>query len=113
MNKTKRTPFSFCQSKERVLSEPLRKKIRAAFHKKLRQFESCKPIFWVIDCKEWEYDITEVKRAFYGDAICTNKTVLELYNDPCLDPVSSLPTLMYTPKMGLFFLNEAECLRVD
>jgi len=105
MSKTKRTPFSYCQSRGKVLSEDLRKKIRGKFHDKVSQFESRKPIFWVIDCEEWGYDITDFKKAFYGDKICTRKTILELFNEHYFDPECS-----FLDNKGIFTLDKTECL---
>jgi len=106
IDQSKRTLFSFCRSKGKVNAEHIRRIIRDAFNRKVEQFKSRNPLYWVIDCNEkWEYDITDFKRAFYGDSICTDKTVLELSNEHFLDPKA---TPNQPDKTGLFFQENAE-----
>jgi hypothetical protein len=127
-SQSKRTALVISQCAKEISSEPIRKKIFQAFYKKLSQLESCKPnpIFLVIDCKKWQYDDIDLRRAVYG-IIQYDKTVgmtmlgfsditkraatnWELYNDSRLVPEGLVPTLLYPDKKGLFFLNDASCL---
>jgi hypothetical protein len=119
--KTKRTALITFQRPVLIPLEPIRKKVFMEFYDKLIQFESCKPIFWVIDCLRWKYDNDFFKAILYGD-VTTDMTVgrmlygfseitekaarnLELFNNTDL-----VPTLTYPKKNGLFFLNDAGCL---
>jgi hypothetical protein len=119
--KSKRTALITLHRGVRVPMEPIRKKVFMEFYDKLIQFESYKPIFWVIDCQRWKYDVDDFKRIFYGKIIF-DRTVgqrlfgfseiiekaaedSELFNDTNL-----VPTLTYPMKDGLFFLKESECL---
>jgi hypothetical protein len=119
--KTKRTALITFQRPVSIPLEPIRKKVFMEFYDKLIQFESCKPIFWVVDCLRWKYGHDDFKSIFYGTTTrdltvglkmyglsdITGKAVAnwELFNDTDL-----VPTLTYPMKNGLFFLNEAECL---
>lgn len=119
--KTKRTALITFQRPVLIPLEPIRKKIFMEFYDKLIQFESCKPIFWVIDCFRWKYSRDDFKAVLYG-AVTRDLTVgrmlygfsdiiekaarnLELFNETDL-----VPTLTYPMKNGLFFLNDAGCL---
>jgi hypothetical protein len=119
--KTKRTALITFQRPVLIPLEPIRKKVFMEFYDKLIQFESCKPIFWVIDCLRWKYNNDTFKAILYGN-VTTDMTVgrmlfglsditekaarnMELFNDTDL-----VPTLRYPKKNGLFFLNDAGCL---
>jgi hypothetical protein len=99
------TPFSFLQPKSKVMPEPIRRQIREIFYTKKSQFQACSPVFWVIDCQKWEYDITDYKTAFYGNSIRAEKTILELLTDPSLDGLSTKPD-----ETGLFYEADAKHL---
>ncbi|MCW4005537.1 MAG: hypothetical protein NWF04_02910 [Candidatus Bathyarchaeota archaeon] len=102
---TESTPLSFCQLKSNVVSEQIRRKIRSVFDKKNKQFKAYSPVFCVIDCEKWEYDITDYKRALYGNSIAARKTIFELYTDSGLENLSINPD-----KTGIFYENEAKYL---
>ena len=118
---SKRTALITVQIASHITFEPIRKKLFMEFYDKLTQFESCQPIFWVVDCQRWKYDHDDIKRTVYG-TIQNDMTVgnsmygfagimkiacdnLELFNGTNL-----VPTLTFPLKDGLFFLHEASCL---
>jgi hypothetical protein len=118
---SKRTALITVQRASHITFEPIRRKIFMDFYSKLTQFESCKPVFWVIDCQRWKYDRDDIARAVYG-TIQRDMTVgnamhgfsnimkrasenLGLFNGTNL-----IPALTYPLRDGLFFLHEASCL---
>jgi hypothetical protein len=101
--------------------EPIRKKVFRDFYDKLSQFESCNPIFWVIDCQRWKYSIDDFKTIVYGETITDLTVGLRIYglsditeraarNLELFNGTGLIPTLTYPKKNGLFFLKEAKCL---
>ena len=118
--KTKRTSVITLHHAEHITFEPIRKKVFMDFYDKLTQFEAYAPIFWVIDCGRWKYDLYDFKRIIYS-TITSDATIakflpglsnliptvanIELFNGTDL-----IPTLTYPLKDGLFFLKESACL---
>jgi hypothetical protein len=91
------------------------------FYAKVTQFESCKPIFWVVDCLRWKYGYDDFKAIFYGNTTRDKTVGLKLYglsditakaatNWELFNGTDLVPELTYPQKNGLFFLNDAGCL---
>jgi hypothetical protein len=119
--KTKRTALITFQRPILIPLEPIRKKVFMEFYDKLIQFESCKPIFWVVDCLRWKYGHDDFKSIFYGTTTTDMTVGLKVYglsditakaaeNWELFNDTGLVPTLTYPAKNGLFFLNDAECL---
>jgi hypothetical protein len=119
--KTKRTALITFQRPVLIPLEPIRKKVFMEFYDKLIQFESCKPIFWVVDCLRWKYGHDNFKAIFYGTSTTDMTVGLKLYglsditakaaaNIELFNHTGLIPTLTYPDKNGLFFLHDAGCL---
>ena len=118
---SKRTALITVQRASHITFEPIRKKIFMDFYNKLTQFESCKPVFWVVDCQRWKYDRDDITRAVYG-TIQRDMTVgnaMHGFSDimkrasenlGLFDGTDLVPALTFPLRDGLFFLHEASCL---
>lgn len=105
--------------------EPLRKKVFKDFWDKMHQFLSEQFVFWVIDVKRWQYGIDDIdfKRVVYGTTVEDLAIVSRLFvgfddiyrafakNGELFNDTGLVPRFTYPLKDGLFFLNEAKCLR--
>jgi hypothetical protein len=91
------------------------------FYDKLNQFESCNPIFWVVNCQRWKYSDDDFKLIVYGITVTDIGVGLKMYglddltrkaleNPELFNGTDLIPTLTYPKRDGLFFLKETECL---
>jgi hypothetical protein len=119
--KTKRTAVITFFGLIEIPMEPIRKKVFRDFYSKLHQFESCSPVFWIIDCQRWKYGIDDFKLIVYGKTVEDLSVGMRLFgfediikradgNFGLFEGTNLIPTLTYPEKDGLFFLKEAECL---
>jgi hypothetical protein len=86
--KTKRTELKTSCSFA-ISMESIRKKVFNDFNKKLNQFESCNPIFWVIGCQKWQYSTDCFASIVNGlfllkEAKCLNGVIAIVHDYPHL-----------------------------
>jgi hypothetical protein len=119
--KTQRTSLVARAGPFTIPFEPLRRAVFINFFAKLYQFMTCKPMFWVVDCKRWKYDKDTFHQIVYGTITVDIGVGYYLYglygltkkyydSPEYFEGSNLVPQLRYPQKDGLYFLTEASCL---
>lgn len=102
--------------------ETLKRKLLLDFYKKIKQFNSGRKVFWVLDIDRWKYSVECVKEVFHGTTTYDLSGGLSHYvgfekiykyfdkNPEIVQSTDIMPKFIYPNKDGLIFNDDFKIL---